>query len=145
MLASYEVVSMKTHTTDEIVRYIETDQMKVAHHTTYLVWFESGRTSLLDSAGYPYKTMEEDGVFLPVVDFSCRITGSSGYNDRLRIETWVEELRSRAITFGYQVWKDGKSIATGRTKHICVDEHNRLKRIPIEITETLGLFAKKHS
>mgnify|MGYP001555389257 FL=1 len=28
------------------VRYKETDQMGIAHHANYLVWFEIGRTDL---------------------------------------------------------------------------------------------------
>ncbi|HAL61362.1 MAG TPA: acyl-CoA thioesterase, partial [Chloroflexi bacterium] len=40
------------------------------------------------------------------------------------VKTWLEELRSRKITFAYEVVKDstGEVLAAGRTKHICTDK-----------------------
>ena len=38
---------MKRFTTEISVRYGETDKMGIAHHTSYLLWFEIGRTGLL--------------------------------------------------------------------------------------------------
>ena len=43
------------------VRYAETDQMGVAHHASYLVWFEAGRTELIRSGGRSYAQIEADG------------------------------------------------------------------------------------
>jgi len=35
------------------VRYAETDQMGVVHHSVYPVWFESARTALSRQSGCP--------------------------------------------------------------------------------------------
>ena len=41
------------------VRYAETDQMGVVHHSVHLVWFEMGRTEYCRAAGFSYAEMEK--------------------------------------------------------------------------------------
>ena len=50
------------------VRYAETDKMGVVYHSNYLIWFEIGRTDWLRETGWTYRSMEEEGVQLPVID-----------------------------------------------------------------------------
>lgn len=119
------------------VRYVETDRMKVAHHSSFLAWFEVGRTELLASAGFPYAEMEKRGYFLPVVSFCCRLKGSADYGDRVVVETWVERLGSRMIVFAYRVLKRGEEIAQGRTTHFSVDSGNGYRRLPAELLSAL--------
>ena len=37
--------------TNLTVRYAETDQMGIVHHSVYPIWFESARTDFLKQAG----------------------------------------------------------------------------------------------
>ena len=37
------------------VRYAETDQAGMAHHSVFLPWFEVGRVELLRALGKPYQ------------------------------------------------------------------------------------------
>jgi acyl-CoA thioester hydrolase len=134
---------MKVHRTQETVRYYETDRMNVAHHTTYLVWFEIGRTNLLKVSGHTYREMEEAGYLLPVVEYSCRMVKSVDYEDRVIIETCIDEIKSRTITFHYRILKDIHTIAEGMTKHVCVDKNNKYRRIPDFIKETLGDYIRR--
>jgi len=134
---------MRVHRTEETVRYCETDRMNVAHHTTYLVWFEIGRTNLLKITGRTYREMEEAGYLLPVIEFSCRMVKSVDYEDRVAIETWIGEIRSRTITFRYRIFNDADAIAEGMTKHVCVDGNNKYRRIPAFIPEKLADFMKR--
>ncbi|HVT03074.1 MAG TPA: thioesterase family protein, partial [Thermoanaerobaculia bacterium] len=50
------------------VRYKETDQMAVAHHSNYLAWFEVGRTDLCREAGISYREIEARGYVLVVTE-----------------------------------------------------------------------------
>ncbi len=134
---------MKIYRTEEVVRYRETDQMKVAHHSSYLFWFEIGRTGLLRESGHLYKQMEENGAFLPVVEYSCRLPQSVGYDDRVIIEAWINELRSRTIEFAYRISHRNHLIAEGVTKHLCVDGNNKYKRIPEEIVKSLKDYVQE--
>ena len=60
--------------------------MGVAHHSSYLLWFEIARTGLLREAGHAYRDLESDGVRLPVVEYGCKFMKSADYDDALRIE-----------------------------------------------------------
>ena len=44
------------------VRYAETDQMGVVHHSVYPVWFETARTRFSQEMGVPYQEMERMGL-----------------------------------------------------------------------------------
>ena len=49
---------MKKYITNIDVRYAETDQMGVVHHSPYAVYFELGRIQWLDEMGFSYDQME---------------------------------------------------------------------------------------
>ena len=128
---------MKIHTVEQSVRYAETDRMRVVHHSTYLLWFEIGRTGLLASAGFPYHEIEAGGTLLPVIDFSCRLFGSADYGDTVRIETRISHLRTRSVVFSYEVINRGKRIATGMTRHVPMDRSQKPKRLPDSLYKAL--------
>jgi acyl-CoA thioester hydrolase len=113
-----------------VVRYAETDRMGVVHHTNYLVWFEAGRTEYMRERGTSYRYMEEQGIFLPVSESHCRLVSPAHYEDSVTIETWIESVKSRQVTFGYQALRDGKVLATGSTVHICTDAAARPMVMP---------------
>ena len=48
------------------VRYAETDQMGIAHHSNYAVWFEVARTDFIKAAGISYTDVEKEGIILNV-------------------------------------------------------------------------------
>lgn len=114
------------------VRYAETDAMGVVYHTNYIIWFEVGRGELSRAMGMDYRAWEAGGMFLPVVEVSCRYRSSARYGNLVTVSTWVEQARSRTITFGYAVHldEDGRLLATGHTTHVCVDRSGSPVQIP---------------
>ena len=132
---------MKVHTTEERVRYVETDRMQVVHHSTYLYWFEIGRTGLLASAGYPYHELEMTGTRFPVVEYSCRLAGAADYGDTIRVDTHISDLRSRSVVFSYVVFNGDERIATGTTKHIAIDVNKKPRRLEPALFEALEEYA----
>jgi acyl-CoA thioester hydrolase len=102
------------------VRYAESDRMGIVYNAHYLTWFEIGRTELMRSSGAPYRTVEEAGYQLPLVDASLRLRAPVHYDDVIDIETWVEELRSRTVVFAYRILHGSTRVAEGTTIHACV-------------------------
>jgi acyl-CoA thioester hydrolase len=102
------------------VRYAESDRMGIVYNAHYLTWFEIGRTELMRSAGTPYRSVEEAGLQLPLVEASLRLRSPVRYDDVIEIATWVEELRSRLVRFGYRILHQSAVIAEGTTIHACV-------------------------
>jgi len=122
------------------VRYAETDKMGVAHHASYLLWFELARTGLLREAGHAYREMESGGALLPVVEYNCRLYRGAEYDDSLRVETRLVEVRSRALTFEYKVRRGDELLAEGWTRHLCVDDDNRTRRVPDAVLRAISAY-----
>lgn len=123
------------------VRYKETDQMGIAHHSNHLVWFEIGRTDLCREAGLEYRQIEELGWVLVVTEIGCRYRGPFRYDDEVLIRTQIEEGSPRLIRFGYQLVEAGSGDvrAEGFSGHVWVDRETRRPRAATP--EVFGKFA----
>lgn len=121
------------HETEIRVRYAETDQMGIVHHSNYLVWFEVGRSDLCRARGFSYKEMEEaDNALMVVAESYCRYKSPAYYEDILTIRLKVGEVRSRSIRFIYQVYRasDETMIAEGETLHLVTDQDKKVRTLP---------------
>ncbi|MBN1317661.1 MAG: acyl-CoA thioesterase [Anaerolineales bacterium] len=123
---------MDTVETSFYVRYAETDAMGIVHHSSYIIWFEEGRSSYLREKGCSNAEFEASGYYLTVSEVEARYIAPASYGDRVTIRTKLESLRSRSLSMTYQVIDadSGKLFASGRTKHICIDHQGRVSRIP---------------
>src|SRR5205807_10020396 len=111
------------------VRYAETDQMGVAHHASYLVWFEAGRTALIRASGRAYAQIENDGWLIVVVEARCRYLRPARYDDVLTIRTRLAAPGRATLEFGYQVVRkeDGQVLDEGASVHAAVDWMGRCR------------------
>lgn len=111
------------------VRYQETDQMQVVYHANYLVWFEIGRTDYIRHFGLTYQKLEEQGLFLPVVDLKCRYLQPAQYDDEVLIFTKVFEVTGSKLVFRYQAKgkHDQQLLAKGETTHLWTNQ--QMKRV----------------
>jgi acyl-CoA thioester hydrolase len=133
-------VSSAPHETRLRVRYAETDQMGVVHHANYLIWMEVARVDWCEARGFQYRDMEkEEGVFLAVVETSCRHLRPAHFDDRIRVRSVVEEANSRVAKFAYEIFRDQELLATGFTKHVYVDRQMRRSRLPERYRELFGM------
>lgn len=122
------------------VRYAETDAMGFVYHTHYLVWCEVGRTTLLRESGTSYAELERQGVFLAVSEAAIRYHAPARYDDLVRVETRLGGVRSRGVTFDYEV-EDASSrrrLATARTRLVCLDAAGRPRLLPSDLRVRLG-------
>ncbi len=113
------------------VRYAETDQMGIVHHSNYLVWLEVARTRLCEEAGLPYASIEEAGHWLVVTGASLRYRSPARYGQRLTVTCELAWLGSRSLVFRYVCSRGAQRLATGETEHVWVDKRSgRNCRIP---------------
>lgn len=121
------------------VNYSETDQMGVVYHARYVVWLDMARTEHLRAAGFTYRQMEEEGVFLAVTDLRVRYRRAARYDELVRIRCWVRDLASRRVTFGYAIERaeDGDLLATAETALIALTTQHTLSRIPEHVLALL--------
>ncbi len=124
------------------VRYAETDQMGVAYYSNYLVWMEVGRGAYCRAVGFSYRDMEaEDGVVLAVVEARCRYHYPARYDEEVVVKTHIEQASSRLVRFGYEMVRDqdGRTLATGETKHIFCTRDMRPARLPAKYWPIFGI------
>jgi acyl-CoA thioester hydrolase len=119
------------------VRYADTDTMGVVYYGTYPIYFEMGRAEYMRAKGYPYKKFEETGFHLVVVNMEAKYYNTAAYDDLLSVRTSITELKSRGLTFHYEVFRDGALIVEGKTKHICTNSDKKTVVIPPSLFETL--------
>ena len=114
------------------VRFAETDQMGIVHHSVYPVYFEEGRSALSRQHEMPYSKLEQMGYSLALSELNVRFLAPAHYDELLTVRTWIERILSRGIDFGYEVVRatDGELLVTGRTKQICVDRQGQVRRLP---------------
>src|SRR5215207_9671387 len=116
-------------------RYAETDQMGIVYHANYLPWCEIGRTELIRRLYRSYADVERDGVLLAVTDVSLRYHASARYDDLVRVVTTLEQVRSRGISFLYEVQRveeDGSTtrLVSARTALIAIDREGAPRTMP---------------
>jgi acyl-CoA thioester hydrolase len=122
------------------VRYAETDQMQIVHHANYTVWMEEGRSEFMRASGADYAEVERGGYLFAVTGVQIRYLAPAHYGERVTVRTWIEELRSRTLKFGYEIINanSGTLLVTGQSEHVCMDRQGRVIRIPEAIRVLLA-------
>lgn len=115
------------------VRYFETDQMRVVHHSHYFVWFEAARSEFCRKYGVDYGAMEKDGLFMPILEARCRYRAPARYDDEITVHARVVERTRRTLKMHYMVSRGGEQIAEGETTQILVDRDGKPRSYPEEI------------
>lgn len=105
-----------------VVRYAETDQMGIAHHANYPVWYEVARTELIKKLGMTYTELEQQGLIMPLVELQSKYISAAYYEDHLIVEAELKSLSGVKLEIAYVIYreKDETPINVGRTIHALV-------------------------
>ena len=99
------------------VRYYETDQMGVVHHSNYIRYFECARNTLMAEGGYPIEQCEADGVVIPVVSVQCRYHHPARMGDVLRVTAAIEKVPLAKLVVRQAVYtRTACSVPTGKSR-----------------------------
>ncbi|MGE0001861.1 MAG: acyl-CoA thioesterase [Fimbriimonadaceae bacterium] len=121
------------------VRYGETDAMGHAYYANYLYWFEVARGAWCRAHGFTYRSLEEEGYKLPVVEVGARYRGEVKYDDEISVRAWISELKRASLKFEYEVTNEstGTVTTTGFTWHVVVGVTMKAVTIPPFLRERL--------
>ena len=109
-----------------VVRYGETDQMGVVHHSNYLRYFEVARLEWLTQLGVSYNKMEEEGVMMPVISAHIEYKTPARFEDQLRIKIHLKEVPLVKMTFRYEVVnQNDELVCTATTVLAFMNASNR--------------------
>jgi len=126
------VMPATTTHTDLRVRFAETDQMGVVHHSVYPVWFEAGRVEWMRQRSLSYRELEDSGISLAVARLEVSYRTPARFDDVIRVESTLVSARSRQVIFDYRltVQPDDILVATGRSEHVPTDRSGKAVRLP---------------
>jgi len=121
------------------VRYAETDQMGFCYYGNYAQYFEVARVEMLRSLGISYKMLEDQGILLPVTDFSIKYIKPAYYDQNLTIKTFMRILPNVRIAFDYETFNEsGELLNEARTELVFLKKETmRPSRAPDELIRKL--------
>jgi acyl-CoA thioester hydrolase len=101
---------MFTFETKIRVRYAETDQMGFVYYGNYATYYEVARVESLRSLGFSYKSLEDQGVLMPVAENKSKFIRPAKYDDLLSIHVKVEQLPEKRMIFQYEIYNEQKKL-----------------------------------
>lgn len=106
------------------VNYYETDKMGIVHHSNYIRWFEEARIDYLEQAGFDYCPVEETGILIPVLSYTCINKKPTRFHDQLSISVRLTKFNSVRFSVRYEVrFRDtGVLAAVGETTHCFLNQ-----------------------
>ena len=124
------------------VRYYETDQMGIVHHSNYVRYFECGRSDMMQKAGLPIEVIEAAGVMLPVVSVECHYRTPAKMGDRVRIVSMIEKVPMAKLVVNSEIYnQDNVLLCTGTVVLGFIDS---VTRHPVRCPESLASVIGKN-
>ena len=124
------------------VRYYETDQMAVVHHSNYIRYFEIARDEMMVQLGFPIEKCEKElGVLVPIVSVECHFRHPARMGDVLTATAEVNRVPMAKMVIKQTVYnQDGVLCAEGS---VTLGFLNKETFIPVRCPEPVTeLFEK---
>lgn len=125
------------------VTWSDTDAAQIVHHSNYFRLFERAEEEFYEHLGLSFNYIIERGIWLPRIEVCCRYKTPSRFGDILEISLSVEEVKKKAVKYGFVVKKKdtSASVAEGYVVAVAADKKiGKAINIPSEIVEKLKAF-----
>ncbi len=111
------------------VRYADTDAQGIAHHSAYFLWLEEARLGWLRAIGVAYADLTADGLFLSLVECTCRFVSPARGEELVTVLVWPEQVSRVRVRLRYEIRRDGTLLAVASTANAVVGEDGRARRL----------------
>jgi acyl-CoA thioester hydrolase len=134
------------HHTEVRVRFGDTDPYGIVYFVSYFRYCHRAIEEFLRACDLPpHKTFKnvEEGFGLPIVEAWGRFRRPSIYGDLLRIETRVQEIRSKAVVFRFEFYPETGHdlLAEGAATLVAIGADWRSRELPERVKAALSLGA----
>jgi acyl-CoA thioester hydrolase len=131
------------HRTQIRVRFGDTDPYGIVYFVSYFRYCHRAIEEYLRALGLkPEETFRnvKEGFGLPIVEAWCRFRRPARYGDTLRLETRVQEVRSKAVIFRFEFYpeKGDEMIAEGTANLVAIDSHWQVRDLPGRLKKALS-------
>ena len=118
------------------VRYYETDQMGIVHHSNYIRYFECGRNAMLKELDMPMEKVEASGVMMAVVAVDAKYKVPARLGDTLRIVSIIDTPPTAKVLVKTEIYnQNGQLVCTGSVTLGFIDA---VTRRPVRCPESLA-------
>ena len=133
----------RIHRTTVRVRFGDTDPYGIVYFVSYFRYCHRAIEEYLRACGLkPEETFKnvQEGFGLPIVEAWCRFRRPSRYGDLLRIETRIQEMRSKAIIFRFEFYPEAGTelMAEGTANLLAIGPDWKVRDLPERLQEALG-------
>ncbi|MGY8788162.1 MAG: acyl-CoA thioesterase [Fidelibacterota bacterium] len=121
------------------VYYKDVDQMGIVYYSRYFEYFEAARTELFNSIGLDVTTIENQGIYLPVITSHCDYKKGAKFDQEIIVETSISELPKARLKIEYFIHPKirEQTLVTGYTTHAFMKKSGRPTKVPEIILKTL--------
>ena len=125
------------------VRYYETDQMAVVHHSNYIRYFETARDDMMVQLGFPIERLEREmGMVVPIVSVECHYHHPLHMGDVLTAVAEVDRVPLAKVEVKQAVYnQDGVLCADGTVKLGFIDKDTFR---PVRCPEVIAKIFEEH-
>ena len=116
---------------ERLVQYYETDMMGSVHHSNYVRWFEEARIWALGEVGFEYRSIEDRGIMIPVLNINVNYKKSCTYGDRVQVFLWLESFNGVKLNYRYEIRMaaTGELLTTGESSHCFLTRDKKILNI----------------
>ena len=128
------------------VRYADTDQMGFVYYGNYAKYYEIARVELFRNIGLTYKSLEEMGIGMPVIEMKTNFIMPAKYDEKLVVNIKIPELPKLKIIFFYEIFNEkNELINTGETVLTFINLlTGKPKRVPSIMKDKLSKYFEQN-
>ena len=124
------------------VRYNECDSSGFAFNGNFFIWMQDGAGDLFEAGGVDIVGLAMGSQTFLAVHMECDFKYPTRYRDEIFVRAFVKKVGTSSLHIQYDITRDDKLLAVGRTVHVYVDtEHKKKILIPDDIRQKF-LFGK---
>jgi acyl-CoA thioester hydrolase len=114
------------------VLYVDTDNMRIVNNSHYFRFFEQARNEHLRQLKMTYAEVEKRGIMTPLTETAAHFFAPFHYDDLIRIECWISQIKRASFRFDYLLFLDDTSNVrvSGYTLHATLAEDLKVVKIP---------------
>lgn len=127
------------------IHYALTDQMGMVYHGNYAQFYEIGRTEALRELGLTYKSIEELGVIMPVIEIQFKFIRPAVYDDLITVVTTLKEIPlHHKVTFYGEIFNEKNELLNVGHVVLYFMDAKTMKRseMPLVIKNRLSQYFK---
>lgn len=111
-------------------RYGEVDAMGYIYHAHYVSYCHQARTELMRKLGIDDKTLDDNGIMMPVIDFNIKYKSPGYYDDEITVTTTISELPKIRFHFSYEIKNNTGTLLNKATSTVVFVDKDTRRPIP---------------